>query len=208
MLLISDYSPISCVCACFQVQAIIIHSCFPPSPPHLDRKSDKKKKKKKKGKEEDPEEDQPKSVPPPRPPPPSMTPGSSIKQQIDGTCIGTASNGATNSAVEGITDVNDTDSNPSSTDLTTQDGSTSNPSASDSSPGSKTKSLEVVDLSSFGQVTASEGDHLPSGEPLELHNLETGGEEEVDGSKDGKEKEGAKVRPWLPVTFFVEGPQF
>jgi len=125
-----------------------------------------------------------------------------------GTGIGTASNGATNSAAEGITDVNDTDSNPSSTDLTIQDGSTSNPSASDSSPGSKTKSLEVVDLSSFGQVTASEGDHLPSGEPLELHNLETGGEEEVDGGKDGKEKEGAKVRPWLPVTFLVEGPHF
>jgi len=43
---------------------------------------------------------------------------------------------------------------------------------------------------------------------LELHNLETGGEEEVDGGKDGKEKEGAKVRPWLPVTFLVEGPHF
>ena len=126
-----------------------------------------------------------------------MTPSSSIKQQIDGTCSGTASNRATNSAAEGIADVSDTDSNPSSTDLKIQDGSASNPSASDSSPGSKTKSLEVVDLSSFGQVTASDGDHLPSGESLELHNLETGGEEDVEGGKDGKEKEGAKVRRGL-----------
>ena len=184
------------LCVCIHMQAFMIHNCS-----HLNRKSDKKKKKKKKGKEEEPEdkpEDQPKSVPPPRPPPPNKTPSSSMKQQVDGTYIDTATNGAaTNSTEEGITDITDTDSNPSSTDLTTQNGSASNPSPndllSDVSPGSKRKSLQEVDLSSFDQLTANESDPLLLGESSGHSNPETGGAEEVDGGTTGKEKEGAKV---------------
>ena len=112
-----------------------------------------------------------------------MTPNSSFKSQ-------TTSITATNS-----TGANDTGSKPSVSKSRSKDTSASSllprsTVSSDTSPSGKRKTLEEVDLGSYNPLQASGNEPVLS---FVSPDESTGGVGEVDGSKKGKEKEGAKV---------------